>query len=149
MDSGIVAIAIGIMAATAAQEIFGSEKAGTARMSFGDFHGDSASTASDIERKRFMSRLIRKRISAAAHPARAPNSSGSCPRKPLRYLENKTVARSVMREMTQTQFDADAGVFRSVCSSHSMRSLASVSSAGILSAVFSKRTIALQSVLPR
>ena len=86
VDSGMVAMAIGMIAATAAQEALGKVKAGRAKMEPSpSFQLEAASTAVDISRKRLNpSPPMRTSRPAAAQPVAAPSSSGIWPRKPFR-----------------------------------------------------------------
>ena len=82
----MVAMAMGMMAATAAQEALGKVKAGRAKMEPSpSFQLEASSTAVDISRKRLKpSAADEDQQAAAAQPTAAPSSSGIWPRKPFR-----------------------------------------------------------------
>ena len=86
VDSGMVAMAMGIIATTAAHEALGKENAGSAKMEPSPSRQlEAASASAGISRNKFSSPPLNKTSSAATmQPTAAPNSSGICPRKPRR-----------------------------------------------------------------
>ena len=86
VDSGMVAMAMGMMAATAAQEALGKVKAGRAKMEPSpSFQLEAASASAGISRKRSKpSPPMSTSSPAAAQPTAAPSKSGIWPRKPFR-----------------------------------------------------------------
>ena len=83
----MVAMAMGMIAATAAQEALGKVKAGRAKMEPSpSFQLEAASASAGISRKRFEAVAADEQTSspAAAQPTAAPSNSGIWPRKPFR-----------------------------------------------------------------
>jgi len=85
VDSGIVAMAMGIMAMTAVQEMTGIVKCGTCM---------NAAFVTEEKSTWPMARDTR-------YPVATPNRMGSWPRTPLSTTENRMVAASVTRAMVQ------------------------------------------------
>ena len=83
----MVAIAMGIIAATAVQDTFGRENAGTAKIEPSpSFQTEASSAAAGMERNRF-AQPAAYAMPATAQPVSTPRSRGSWPRKPFRYFE--------------------------------------------------------------
>lgn len=95
----MVAIAMGIIAATAIRLGFGRVNIGSAKNPLFAVSGKTLKKLIPV-----MSLIT----NAVKQPRIGPKSNGSCPATPFRYTENRMVEINVTREITQARFLARA-----------------------------------------